>query len=41
MLVIVHDNDAIRQGSNSGIVEICVARLHADVELHALGMQIA
>ena len=40
MLVVVHDDDAIDGGGNGLVVEILVAHLNADVQLHPLGVQV-
>ena len=40
VLVVIHDDDAIDGGGDCLVVEILVAHLHADVELHSLGVQV-
>ena len=40
MFVVVHHHDTINTSSHGGVVEVLVARLHTDVELHTLGMQV-
>ena len=40
MLVVVHQHHAVNLGSDRGVVVFLVARLHADVQLHSLRMQI-
>ena len=40
MFVIVHQHDAVGLPGNGSVVEILVARLNADIQLHALGVQV-
>src|SRR5208282_4495827 len=40
VLVVVHDDDAIHGGRNSGVIVILVPHLDADVELQSLGVQV-
>ena len=40
VFIVVHDDNAIDRSRNSGVIEVGVANLHADVDLHSFGMEV-